>query len=44
MDDFCCGEYSRTLTCGHLFHKKCIDKWFKKDKNDCPMCRKQILE
>jgi Ring finger domain len=44
MDNFCCGEYQRTLECGHMFHKKCIDKWFKKDKNDCPMCRKTIIE
>jgi hypothetical protein len=44
MDDFCRGEYQRTLECTHVFHKKCIDKWFKKDKNDCPMCRKVIIE
>jgi hypothetical protein len=44
MDDFCKGEYQRTLECTHVFHKKCIDKWFKKDKNDCPMCRKVIID
>jgi hypothetical protein len=44
MDDFCCGEYQRTLECNHIFHKKCIDKWFKKDKNDGPLCRKKIIE
>jgi hypothetical protein len=44
MDDFSVGEYQRTLECNHMFHKKCIDKWFKKDKNDCPMCRKTIIE
>jgi hypothetical protein len=44
MDDFCKGEYHRTLDCTHVFHKKCIDKWFKKDKNDCPMCRKVIID
>jgi len=43
IDDFCCGEYQRTLDCGHCFHKKCIDRWFKKDKNDCPMCRAKII-
>lgn len=44
MDEFCRGEYQRTLECSHVFHKKCIDKWFKKDKNDCPMCRKVIID
>ena len=43
IEDFCCGEYQRTLNCNHSFHKKCIDKWFKKDKNDCPMCRANII-
>ena len=44
IENFCCGEYQRTLNCSHSFHKKCIDKWFKKDKNDCPMCRAKIIE
>jgi hypothetical protein len=44
IEKFCCGEYQRTLHCNHVFHKKCIDKWFKKDKNDCPMCRAVIID
>jgi hypothetical protein len=43
IETFCCGEYKRTLNCEHTFHKKCIDRWFKKDKDDCPMCRNKIL-
>ena len=43
IEDFCCGDYQRTLNCKHSFHKKCIDKWFRKDKNDCPMCRTNII-
>lgn len=43
IEDFCVCEYQRTLECGHSFHKKCIDKWFKKDKDDCPMCRTKVI-
>ena len=27
----------------HKFHKKCIDRWFKKEKDSCPMCRLKII-
>jgi hypothetical protein len=43
LDQLSPGEYYRTLECSHCFHKKCIDRWFKKDHTDCPMCRKKIL-
>ena len=43
IDELKKGEYYRTLECSHVFHKKCIDNWFKKDHSDCPMCRKKIL-
>ena len=43
LDNFQIGEYYRELDCTHCFHKKCIDKWFKKDHSECPMCRKIIL-
>jgi hypothetical protein len=43
LDNFQVGEYHRTLDCNHSFHKKCIDRWFKKDHCECPMCRKTII-
>jgi SNF2 family DNA or RNA helicase len=30
-----------TNPCGHAFHKKCIEKWFNKNKK-CPLCRQLI--
>jgi hypothetical protein len=39
MDDYKINQFKRILpTCNHYFHKKCIDKWFKKTIT-CPICR-----
>ena len=41
-EDFKIKEYKRTLNhCTHYFHKKCIDKWFRKNQGNmnCPICR-----
>ena len=35
-------EIIRELSCGHKFHKKCIDHWLKK-KAVCPIDRKSML-
>ena len=36
-------ELKRTLSCGHEFHKKCLDKWIYKFYADsCPCCKKEI--
>jgi hypothetical protein len=29
------------LKCDHVYHKTCLDTWFK-IKNNCPMCKKNI--
>jgi hypothetical protein len=36
--EFCIGEYKlgMVLPCQHVFHKKCIVKWFQQSKK-CPM-------
>ena len=36
-------EFKRLLpNCKHCFHKKCIDKWLKKNAS-CPICRDKII-
>jgi hypothetical protein len=41
IDEFKENEYQKTLNCNHCFHKKCINRWLKKQKH-CPLCRKNI--
>jgi len=40
-DNYKINEFKRELNlCGHIFHKKCIDKWFFKNEHlECPLCR-----
>lgn len=37
------NEQIRIIMCGHYYHKKCIDEWFKSEFN-CPNCRYNIKE
>lgn len=42
LEEFKENQYKRTLgKCSHHFHKKCIDKWFMKNRGNmnCPICR-----
>ncbi len=44
METFVAGQFKRCLpNCKHLFHKKCIDKWLKKNAS-CPICRNTLKE
>ena len=38
--NFCYEEIS-VLSCGHLYHKKCLQKWIDA-KSTCPECRSEI--
>jgi hypothetical protein len=39
------NEFVRTLpVCKHMFHKRCIDPWIKRNQNPtCPVCRTHII-
>jgi len=28
--------------CGHIYHRECLQIWFKQYKKDCPVCRKNL--
>ena len=43
LENFKINEFYRKLDCSHCFHKRCIDRWFRKDHSDCPMCRAKII-
>ncbi|KAF7635733.1 RING-type domain-containing protein, partial [Meloidogyne graminicola] len=42
LDEFKLNERAQQLIqCNHIFHKKCIQKWLKKNST-CPLCRKIV--
>jgi len=42
INNYKINEGIRILPCNHTFHKKCVDKWFKKSSFTCPTCRKDF--
>ncbi|EJD50591.1 hypothetical protein AURDEDRAFT_112196 [Auricularia subglabra TFB-10046 SS5] len=39
LDDYADDDELRLLSCRHVFHKTCVDKWLETGKNNCPACR-----
>jgi len=38
LGSYCDGEEVRKLSCGHLFHQRCVDVWLLGHQNRCPLC------
>lgn len=38
LDNMEKGEIIRSLPCFHMYHSKCIDDWFYRNKNKLPIC------
>ncbi|KAM3877438.1 E3 ubiquitin-protein ligase RNF128-like [Diretmus argenteus] len=43
IDSYKAGEVVTVLTCGHIFHKGCIEPWLL-ERRTCPMCKCDILK
>lgn len=43
IESYKVGEVVTVLTCGHIFHKDCIEPWLL-EKRTCPMCKCDILK
>jgi len=43
IENFETGTQVRYLTCGHPYHKKCIDPWLM-EKGSCPQCKVDVLK
>ncbi|EDP50846.1 RING finger protein [Aspergillus fumigatus A1163] len=33
-----------TLRCRHVFHDLCLERWFLRGHNSCPLCQKALVE
>ena len=42
MEKYEINDEVKTLPCIHIFHKDCIDHWFKAGNDSCPICKNKI--
>ena len=42
MEKYKINDEVKTLPCFHIFHKECIDHWFKGGNDSCPICKNKI--
>lgn len=43
LNDFKSGDIVRWLPCDHIFHRECIDRWFKMKSPICPICKRTMM-
>jgi E3 ubiquitin-protein ligase RHA2 len=43
LDDFADDAQVRGLRCSHAFHSHCLDEWFTKYNEYCPLCHGPII-
>ncbi|WOL02456.1 RING-H2 finger protein ATL51-like [Canna indica] len=36
-------EVSEVVTCGHFFHRDCLERWLSHLHSTCPLCRASLL-
>ena len=36
-------RHQKRLECGHVFHRRCVKRWFERGQPTCPMCRAPCL-
>ncbi|KAH9046673.1 hypothetical protein EDB84DRAFT_1465252 [Lactarius hengduanensis] len=41
LEDYDPEEDLRLLSCRHVFHRDCVDRWLETGRNNCPACRSQ---
>jgi len=44
LSDYEPEEDLRILSCKHVFHQECVDKWLEVGRNNCPACRTKGVE
>ncbi|KAF8489398.1 hypothetical protein JB92DRAFT_3013445 [Gautieria morchelliformis] len=44
LDDYEPENDLRLLTCRHVFHKLCVDRWLEQGRNNCPACRSKGVQ
>ena len=43
LDENSLEKSVKLINCNHIFHKECIEKWYKNSENvNCPVCRDSI--
>jgi len=43
LDDFADDAQVRGLHCSHAFHSHCLDEWFTRYNEYCPLCHRPII-